>query len=909
MKLSIAVAFLLLGPWVATIAAAPQPADALPKPPAGKTWKLVWNDEFDGPTLDASKWTPRPDGKRKGGWWSPRAISLDGQGHLVIKTFQEGDKFLDGCITTQGKFERAFGYYVARIRLQQQPGHWSAFWITGSGVTKVGDAGRDGTEIDIMEKPWLDDRVQHTFHWDGYAKDHQTDGKVVRVPGVISGFHTFAVWWTPQQYIFYVDGHETWRTAGGGPAQVPEYMLLSDEIGTWAGDIARAKLPDAFEVDYVRVYDLVDRKCSCPGLVDKGIADKMDGEPQSGGESTPRANDAQGILDWIPQLVRLSQNRYRTQIRLLGLAALVGVVAGLGAIVFYVATRAAEHYALGLLVGYSPEPRPGGEATLSWLPEITHPFLPWLLLIVPTVGGLISGWLVFTVAPEAEGHGTDSVIAAYHQHQGQIRPRVPLVKIVASSITLGTGGSGGREGPIAQIGAGFGSLLGNLLHLRPAERRVLMAAGMGAGIGAIFRAPLAGTIFAGEVLYSSVEFEPEVIIPAGIASVISYCIYGVFSGWEPLFTIPELSFNNPWQLGPYLLLALFMALLAALYTHTFYGCQAWFHRLALRPHFKPAIGAFLTGVVALGLYLLTAKNAQVLAVLAFGYSAIQNAMTQDAGTTAGILLAVALGKIITTGLTIGSGGSGGVFGPSMVIGGCGGGALGVALHHLWPGLVPHPASFVVVGMAGFFAAAAKTPFSTLIIVSEMTGGYQLLLPSLWVCTLAFVLSDRLSIYSSQVEGRSLSPAHQGSFVRQVLAQVRVGGFLTDGQTLLLLRPHDSLATVTQQLSSATGSVLPVTDNEHRLLGVVTIDEIYLATQASSLHGLVLAEDLMRGDVRPLTPDDTLDRALELFVENDLLTLPVVTNLTERRVVGMVSRFDISSAYLRRVQGPTRGTPG
>ena len=199
----------------------------------------------------------------------------------------------------------------------------------------------------------------------------------------------------------------------------------------------------------------------------------------------PRFVSVNGILGWIPQIVKLSQNRFRSQIRLLGLAALVGVVAGLGAIVFYVATRVAEHYALGVIAGYYPEPRPGGEAALSWLPVSVHPFFPWLLLLVPAVGGLISGVIVFTFAPEAEGHGTDSVIAAYHNKQGQIRPRVPLVKIIASSITLGTGGSGGREGPIAQIGAGFGSLLANMLWLRPAERRVLMAAGMGAGSGLV----------------------------------------------------------------------------------------------------------------------------------------------------------------------------------------------------------------------------------------------------------------------------------------------------------------------------------------------------------------------------------------------------------------------------------------
>ena len=449
---------------------------------------------------------------------------------------------------------------------------------------------------------------------------------------------------------------------------------------------------------------------------------------------TPRVVSLSGILGWIPQIVKLSQNRFRAQIRLLGLAALVGIVAGLGAIVFYVATRVVEHYALGVLAGYYPEPRPGGEAAMSWLPVVAHPFFPWLLLLIPAVGGLVSGVLVFTFAPEAEGHGTDSVIAAYHYRQGQIRPRVPLVKIIASSITLGTGGSGGREGPIAQIGAGFGSLLGNLLRLRPAERRVLMAAGMGAGIGAIFRAPLAGTIFAGGSAlrlhgvrarghHSGGDRQRHFLLR----------LRHVFRLGAAVHDPPDLTFTNPLRLGPYLLLALFMALLAALYTHTFYGCKRWFDRLPIRKHFRPAIGAFLTGLVAFALYFLLGGNKQVLAVLAFGYSAIQNAMTQDANVTAGILLAIALGKILTTGLTIGSGGSGGVFGPSMVIGGCGGGALGVVLHHLWPWLVPHPASFVIVGMAGFFAAAAKTPFSTLIIVSEMTGGYHLLLPSLWVC--------------------------------------------------------------------------------------------------------------------------------------------------------------------------------
>ncbi len=230
--------------------------DQLPPVAEGKTWKMVWHDEFDGTKLDESKWAC-PEGKRRDGWWSRKAIKLDGKGHLVIKTFKDGNKFLDACVTTQGKFEHRFGYYVARIRLQKQPGHWSAFWLTCPGVNRVGDQGRDGTEIDIMEKPWLDERINYALHWDGYGKDHKSAGTVVKVPDIMQGWHTFGLWWTPNEYVFYVDSREMWRTSAGGVCQVPEYIKLSDEIGAWAGDIKQAKLPDAFLVDYVRVFDLV----------------------------------------------------------------------------------------------------------------------------------------------------------------------------------------------------------------------------------------------------------------------------------------------------------------------------------------------------------------------------------------------------------------------------------------------------------------------------------------------------------------------------------------------------------------------------------------------------------------------------------------------------------------------------
>ncbi len=391
-------------------------------------------------------------------------------------------------------------------------------------------------------------------------------------------------------------------------------------------------------------------------------------------------------------------------------------------------------------------------------------------------------------------------------------------------------------------------------------------------------------------------------MPAAIASVVSYCTYGLYTGWQLLFSTPNLVFDNPWQLGPYLLLVLFMVVLASLYTHTFYGMVGVFRKLPVRPHFRPAIGAFLTGLIGFALYYLFGRQESVLAVLSFGYGSVQQAISNGAGISIGILLAIALGKILTTSLTIGSGGSGGVFGPSMVIGGCGGGALGLLLNHYWPALVPQPASFVIVGMAGFFAAAAKTPISTLIIVSEMTGGYHLLLPALWVCVLAFLLSDEKSIYSAQVESRSRSPAHQGSFVRDVLESVYVRQFLVRGQVFPVAHPGDSLGAVLDRLDGSLYTLLPVVDDENRLLGAIDLEEAHQAAHAGDLGPLLVAEDLMRSDVRPLTPEDTLDRALELFVENDVLALPIVVDLQQRQVAGMIRRQEIASAYLRHVHG-------
>lgn len=605
---------------------------------------------------------------------------------------------------------------------------------------------------------------------------------------------------------------------------------------------------------------------------------------------------------WVPAFLRLRGMATRTHVRLLIAAVLVGLVAGVGAIVFYVATQVVSHYALEATAGYVEATRPNGEPQIAFMAGSVVPFRWWLLLLVPTLGGLASGFIVFTFAPEAEGHGTDSVIAAYHQHEGRIRKRVPLVKIIASALTIGTGGSGGREGPIAQIGAGFGSFLADALRLTPADRRVLCAAGMGAGIAAIFRAPLAGALFASEVLYWSPEFEPEVIMPAGVASVISYCVFGSAFGWKPLFATPDLTFSDPLQLSFYFVLVVCMTILAFVYTRSFYGITKWFHDLQFPRMVKPAIGAGVSALVALALFFALGRNIRVLAVMSFGYGALQYAIANEGTAGAGVLLAIAIGKILTTSFTIGSGGSGGVFGPSMVIGGCGGGALGIVLHRVAPGLVPHPASFVIVGMAAFFAAAAKTPFSTLIIVTEMTGGYHLLLPALWVCVLSFMLSDRTSLYESQLETRSRSPAHRGTIGKLLFDDTRVAVFVDPGATasVPVLTPRDSLARVVERFGESRLGVLPVVDEKQRLLGIVNIDDVLIATHAAG--PLFVAADLMRTDITPLTVQDRLDVAQERFVAADVLALPVVQSAEDPHVLGVVKRFDVASAYVQSVHG-------
>ena len=257
MKMLPILSVALLGVSSVSFAQSPSPKDSLPPLPTGKEWKLIWHDEFNGSQLDEAKWNRLGDYKRRDGYWIKDDALLSGKGTLLLRTKRDGDRFTCGAIDTRGKFDHAFGYYVARCKMPTQPGHWPAFWMMCSGVSKVGQEGRDGTEIDIVEMPWRDGQITMNLHWDGYGKAHKTAGaNRAHMPELTQGFHDYGLLWTPEEYAFYVDGKELWRTKAGGVSQVPEYLKLTEEIGKWGGDITKAQLPDAFEVDYVRVYEM-----------------------------------------------------------------------------------------------------------------------------------------------------------------------------------------------------------------------------------------------------------------------------------------------------------------------------------------------------------------------------------------------------------------------------------------------------------------------------------------------------------------------------------------------------------------------------------------------------------------------------------------------------------------------------
>ena len=585
-------------------------------------------------------------------------------------------------------------------------------------------------------------------------------------------------------------------------------------------------------------------------------------------------------------MVKIRSTRITTAGKWIFYYVLIGLIAGLGAMAFQYLCQMGSHLFMDQMAGYRPPP-PAGE------PHIFHPtdrpFNRWILFFLPALGGVVSGWLVYTFAPEAEGHGTDAAIDAYHNKGGFIRGRIPFIKTIASAVTITSGGSGGREGPIAQIGAGFGSFLATKLNLSDRERRIMLAAGMGAGVGSIFRAPLAGALFAAEVLYRDPEFESEVIIPAGISSVVAYCLFCLFFGWGSLFESQDFVFQNPFELGPYVVLAFVLVGGGVLYVKSFYGVQRIARSIRIPNHIKPAIGGLCTG--AIGFFLPE--------TLSFGYGFAQMALDNQLPTL--LLLGIAIGKIFTTSFSIGSGGSGGVFGPSVVIGGALGGAVGRTFHALVPGIVSQPGAFVVVGMAGFFAGVSNAPISTIIFVSEMTNSYHLLLPSLLVCSLAFLLSRKWTIYVKQVPARIDSNAHRGDFFVDVLGTIRVKELMPQTRKVKLVPEDMPFSAFREMFSSTDQHYFPVVNKEDRLTGIFSINDIRGILFDQTISDLVVMKDIANPDIIVTTPSEDLNEVLKKFTTRNLHRLPVVKEEDHTVLIGMLDRREVIQYYNQRVQ--------
>ena len=601
--------------------------------------------------------------------------------------------------------------------------------------------------------------------------------------------------------------------------------------------------------------------------------------PVSDGEPSPRPSRAVRARAAAAAAARwLSSASYLKKWIVLGVV--IGAVAGLGAIVFYEALALCTHFFLGVLAGYRV-PTPAGEGGGAGSASFAR---PWLLPLIVGFGALLAGLLVFGIAPEAEGHGTDAAISAVHHHPRGLRFRAVVVKIVASALTIGSGGSGGREGPTAQISAGFGSLLSRVLDLEPADSRVVVATGIGSGIGAIFGAPLGGAVLAAEILYRD-DFDPTALLPCFIASAVSSVVFGAVEGFAPLFGyVGGYRFSDSSQLGWFALIGILGGLLGLLYAKGFYGMVALFGRSPLPRWAAPAIGGALVGVMGL----------VIPEVLGTGYGWVQKGLGPELLTIPlWIVLVLPFAKILATGLSIGSGGSGGIFGPGMVIGAFLGAAVWRVFEPLVPSMGHNPAPYVIIGMMCCFGGISRAPLAVMLMVAEMTGSLSMLAPAMIAVGIAWLIVRRSddTIYRSQLKSRADAPAARLLAGLPLLTAIPTARAMAAPR--LVLRAQLSRDDARQELERADVSGAPVVDTAHRFEGTVARTD--LASKAG--HARSLSELADPG--APTVPlSSHLDLALEALTEAPLSWVPVLDG--DRHVVGTLSLSDLMRAYRREL---------
>lgn len=590
--------------------------------------------------------------------------------------------------------------------------------------------------------------------------------------------------------------------------------------------------------------------------------------------------------------------------RIFVLAMVVGVIAGIGSLLFYAGLKWGTAFFMGYLLQYA---YPGEGQTVAVIGQWSEPHSLLLLLPILCFGSLLTGILITKFAPEAEGHGTDAAIKAFHS-DGRIRKRIPVLKAVTAILTISTGGSAGREGPAAQISAGFGSLIADMFGLSPRERRIALTTGIGAGIGTIFKAPLGGAILAAEILYTR-DFESEAIIPAFLASIVGYAIFGFFEGYTPIFALVPILWNVQ-QIPLFLLLGVLCAAFGLLYIFVFYWTRdrftAVFKQYNLPLYLKPVSGAVLLGLLVIALSFVSPWTEILgLAGMGTGYGFTQ--LMIYSMIPLAVLLLLPFIKILTTSLTLSSGGSGGVFAPGLTIGAAIGGALGMVLHLLVPAYVSVESVpvFVVVGMISLFGAVSNAPIAVLIMVVEMVGSITILIPAMAAVAVSHLLTGGRTLYREQVPTKAQSGAHRGEYDRETLERILVRDAMIPWEAVITLSPSDESTKVINLIVTSKHTGFPVVENG-RLVGIITNRD---ARNLRSVEGLYpTIRQAMTLSPFVIHPEDTLEEALVIMVNHNFNHLPVVEKESAYNLVGFLTRTDILKAYARSSHSATCRKP-
>ncbi|GAB4291764.1 MAG: chloride channel protein [Myxococcota bacterium] len=566
------------------------------------------------------------------------------------------------------------------------------------------------------------------------------------------------------------------------------------------------------------------------------------------------------ILEWL----RIDENTY-----LIILASFVGCLAGAGAIVF----RFMIHFVQSLSIG-------GGDSVLRAIEE--QPF--YVIIIVPFLGGLVVGPLVHFFAREAKGHGVPEVMESVALKGGVIRPRVSIVKSLASAITIGSGGSAGREGPIVLIGSSLGSAVGQWLGVSRERLRILVGCGAAGGIAATFNAPIAGVIFAIEIILG--KYAISTLTPLILSSVFATIIARGYFGNSPAFELPPYKLVSAWEVPIYIGLAAILTFVARLFVKSLYAVEDFFAaRKDIPEYIKPAIGGF-----AVGLMLIIVPN-----VWGNGYETIVNALTEQ--TPIYWLIIIGFAKILATSLTIGSGGSGGIFAPSLVIGAAFGGAIGIIVHTLFPEITATSGAYAIVGMGVAVAAATQAPLTAFLIIFEMTSEYEVILPLMMSCIIASFLAaklDRETIYTKKLLRRGIDL--QKGFDAAIMYRMTVRDVVqTDVPTVGLKSNFPEILKIVSVGKSPQYYVL---DERRRFVGAFDMHDIKDILSETKSSEALTANDFVNREIPTLTPGMSLSEAVRALDFHDYPELPVVDGAGENNFVGALSRRDILAVYNR-----------